>query len=151
MRPVMAIVILSVVTLLAACSKDKFETTPKIEIDSVEPDVISQGGVIRIRLKFFDKEGDLSDGTLTYIRVKTNTILHQPQFDQPDTIHAKLPKFPEKSQGDIMLDIDYNYMNENDDPLSLGKNDSMYFRLVVMDTEDHVSDTVNTKIVVAVQ
>lgn len=151
MKPVLAIVILSVVTLLAACGKDKFQTTPTIEIVSVGPDEVFQGGELRMVLKYFDKEGDLSEGTLTYIRVKTNTILHSPSVDQIDTIRETLPKFTRKSEGEIRVVRTYNFMNENDDPLSLGKNDSMYFRFAVTDEEGNTSDTVDSKIVVAVQ
>lgn len=139
--------------VLIACDKNKFETTPKLEVKSINSDEIFPGQNLRVVLNYFDKEGDLSEGILTYIRVRTNTtpIPNPTQNDKPDTIWTQLPKFPDKSQAEIVQDITYNFMDENNDPLSIGKNDTMYFRFTVQDKEGHQSDTVETKLVTAVQ
>jgi hypothetical protein len=150
---ILLVLVASTAIILLACGKNKFETTPKLEIKSINADEIQPGGTLRVVMEYFDKEGDLSEGILTYIRVRTNTIpIPNPtQNDKPDTIFAQLPKFPDKSQAEIVQNITYNFMDENNDPLSLGKNDTMYFRFTVTDKEGNASDTVETKLVTAVQ
>jgi hypothetical protein len=152
MRILMVLLACTVVALLG-CDKNKFETTPHLEIKSINSDEIFQGQQLRVTLKYFDKEGDLSKGILTYIRVRTNTIpIPDPNNnDKIDTIRATLPEFPDKSQAEIIQNISYDFMNENPDPLSVGRSDTMYFKFTVMDKEGNASDTVATKLVIAVQ
>lgn len=152
MRILMVLVAFTAIVLIA-CDNNKFESTPKLEIKSINSDEIYPGQNLRVVMQYFDKEGDLSEGILTYIRVRTNStpIPNPGQNDKPDTVWVQLPKFPDKSQAEIVQDITYNFMNENDDPLALGHDDTMYFRFTVMDKEGHQSDTVETKLVTAIQ
>lgn len=147
------LLVLVLALTLVTCGKSKFETRPRIEIKSISNDEIFPNETLRVTLNYFDKEGDLSEGVLTYIRVRTNTIpIPDPDNnDKPDTIRAVLPVFPDKSQAEIMQPISYNFMDENNLDSSPGKNDSMYFRFTVMDKAGNASDTVDTRIVVAVQ
>lgn len=152
MRILMVLLACTVVALLG-CDKNKFETKPRLEIKSINSDEIFQGQQLRVTLEYFDKEGDLSQGLLTYIRVRTNTIpIPDPNNnDKIDTIHVTLPEFPDKSQAEIIQNISYDFMNENPDPLSVGRSDTMYFKFAVMDKEGNASDTVATRLVTAVQ
>jgi hypothetical protein len=148
MKMILASAVLSLAILLIACGKDKFQTKPLIEIDNYNSKEITQGEKLEIRIKYFDKEGDLDDGQLTYIRVRTNgTPIPNPGAnDKVDTITTALPSFPPKNTGEINLRVDYGFMDE--DP---GRNDTMFFRIMVIDKEGNKSDTINTQQVVARQ
>lgn len=152
MRILLVLVAFTAIFLIA-CDKNKFESKPKLEIKSINADEIFPGQTLRVTLEYFDKEGDLSEGVLTYIRVRTNStpIPNPTQNDKPDTVWTVLPEFPKKSQAEIVQTITYNFMDENNDPIHPGRNDTMYFRFTVLDNEGNQSDTVETKLVTAVQ
>src|SRR5687767_5895736 len=64
----MKVKLLSIVTLITvlatvivACSKDKFQTTPSLEFKELNSDTLRQGNLLRFTLEFTDKEGDISD------------------------------------------------------------------------------------------
>lgn len=146
LTPVIAIFSLAV--LVIACSKDKFQTNPRLEVKDYSTKEIVQGDQLRIRVDYFDKEGDLSDGLITYIRVRTNKnpIPNPGVNDKIDTITSALPTFPEKSTGEITLKFDYNYLDEDPD-----HSDTMFFRVMVVDKAGNKSDTISTQSVTAVQ
>jgi hypothetical protein len=50
-----------IVAAFAACSKDKFETVPQVEITSFGPDVVVKGQQFTLLAEVTDKEGDLQD------------------------------------------------------------------------------------------
>lgn len=142
--PVLAIVSLTV--LLATCGKDKFETKPRIEIKDYSSESIAPGEQLLVRVTYYDKEGDLSKGLFTYKRYRTNgTPIPNPNDnDKADSISVLIPEFPKKNTGELVLTLEYDFMDE--DP---GRNDSMYFKLAVRDTEGNGSDTITTKVLVA--
>ena len=53
-------------TMLAACSKDKFKTTPTVEITSFGPSEAVKGNVITLTADVTDEEGDLQDSVIVY-------------------------------------------------------------------------------------
>lgn len=147
MKTIILFVFLFLFTALS-CNKDKFQTKPTIEIKSLNTDEVGPGETLEINMEYTDKEGDLSNGILTYIRIRTNsTAIPNPAAnDQVDTIFSPIPEFPVKTQGDISLNIPYSFMNE--DP---GRNDTMFFKITVKDIGNNTSDTVTTRSVVAKQ
>jgi hypothetical protein len=139
----------AVTVLLIACDKDKFQTKPKIEIKSLSTkEIPAPNGVMTLRLEFTDKEGDLGNGGLTYIRIRTNStpIPNPGNNDKIDTIRTFIPNFPAKNKGELDITFDYNFLDE--DP---GRNDSMYFKISVQDLAGNNSDTISTPIIVARQ
>lgn len=134
------------VFFLFACSKDKLETKPSIKVKSVNSDIIIPGSLLRIKLEFSDKEGDLSQGELTYIRERTNTRPIPGGFDKADTARYPLPEFPVKSTGEIQIDIPYDFLDENPN-----ENDTMFFRISVIDRAGNASDTISTGSIIALQ
>ena len=147
-RPIYALCIISSLFLLAACSKDKFQTKPTISIKEINSPEIPIGGTLRITLECTDKEGDEGNGVLTYIRVRTNsTPIPDPgNNDKADTAVAPVPDFPTKDKVEMTLDIPYSFLDE--DP---GVNDTMYFRLTLRDRGNNQSDTISTVPIVAKQ
>jgi hypothetical protein len=99
-------------------------------------------------LEYFDKEGDLSEGTLTYMTIRKSLL--PPSNDIQDTVDLALPKFPKKSQAEIIQNINYDRLDEIAAP-RVDKNDTVYFKFTVRDSEGNQSDTVATKMVVAVE
>jgi hypothetical protein len=129
--------------VLVACGKDKFETKPRIEIKSYSSKEIHQGESLRIRLNYYDKEGDLDEGTFTAIRDRLNQLPLGP-VDLADSFGSLLPKFPPKDQGEINFQIEYGRLKE-----STIENDTMVFRFYASDKAGNKTDTITSdKIVV---
>lgn len=138
--------VLSVLSLVLvfACSKDKLETKPSISIKKVNSTEIVQNSLLRVTLEFSDKEGDLGQGELTYVRDRTNIRPIPGGFDKADTARYPLPEFPNRQTGEIDVDIPYDFLDE--DP---NDNDTMTFRFSVIDRAGNKSDTITSGKIVA--
>ncbi|TMI83212.1 MAG: hypothetical protein E6H10_08255 [Bacteroidetes bacterium] len=137
------------VVVLCACHKDKFETTPTIRVKDINStEVNAPDGILKITLEVTDREGDAGGGDLTYIRVRTNsTPIPDPvNNDKADTAHATVPSYPKTDKVEMVLAIPYSFLDE--DPV---RNDTMYFKLTLRDSQNHQSDTITTKSIAAVQ
>ena len=148
-RPIYALCIISSLFLLAACSKDKFQTKPTISVKDINnTEVNAPDGTLRITLECTDKEGDEGNGQLTYVRVRTNTtpIPDPTNNDKADTAFAMVPDFPTKDKVEMTLDIPYSFLDE--DPT---RNDTMFFKLTLRDRGNNQSDTISTTQIVAKQ
>jgi hypothetical protein len=143
------IVVALLIIFLLACTKNKFQTTPTISVKDINStEVHAPDGILKITLEVTDKEGDAGGGDLTYIRVRTNsTPIPDPvNNDKADTAQATVPSYPKTDKVEMVLTIPYSFLDE--DP---GRNDTMYFKLTLMDSQNHQSDTITTKSIVAVQ
>ncbi|HET9824647.1 MAG TPA: hypothetical protein VFP87_04905 [Chitinophagaceae bacterium] len=142
-------IVAALAVVLCTCSKGKFQTTPTIRIkDMNTTEVNAPNGELKITLECTDKEGDEGQGELTYIRVRTNSIpIPDPvNNDKADTARQAVPSFPKTDKVEMVLLIPYTFLDE--DP---GRNDTMYFKLTLRDSQNHQSDTITTKSIVAVQ
>jgi hypothetical protein len=130
---------------IVACSKDKLNTRPSIEIKNINTTEVLPGQQLVINLNYKDKEGDLGNGIITYIRNRLNVkpIPDAPSNDKADTTRSPLPDFPKTTSGEIELKIDGTFMSE--DPF---ENDTMNFQIYVTDVAGNSSDTLNTGVVV---
>ena len=63
-----------VVLAVVAFSKDKFQTTPKIEVKDYNTKAVPRNGQLIVRLNYFDKEGDLP-GVVTITTIPTYGVL----------------------------------------------------------------------------
>jgi len=133
--------------LFVACSKDKFETNPSIEIKSINPTQVPLQFPLEIEMKFTDKQGDLD--SIFLWKVRTNTKVKP--LNNANFFNYKLPDFPEKNKGDIKVTLQYNTdliaaVSPNPQPGAPNDKepDTLIFRIVVKDKGGHVSDTVNT-------
>ena len=134
--------------LFAACSKDKFQDKPSITIKSVNPTEVSAftGSYTEVLLGFTDKQGDLD--SVFFYKVWYNSRGRTTQFP---VLPYKLPTFPDKSKGEIKLDLDAAQtlvaaMTPSSQPgAPNGKEpDTIAFKIVVKDRAGHVSDTATT-------
>ena len=140
------IVIAIVVSALAACSKDKFKTQPQISIYSYNTKVIGPNDHMIIQLKYTDKEGDLGDGQLTYIPIRTN-LRKLPADKAPLPDSTNIPKYPNTNTGFVQLDLPWSSLHQD----YIRENDTIYFRFVARDLAGNKSDTVNSEPVVFLQ
>ena len=140
---------LLILTVCYACSKDKYRTKPSLEVvdqtSIVAPD---NEATFYIKLKFTDKEGDLSgvrDSSVFYQAQLLNvrTVVGGPNYP---AVYESMPEFPEKKSGEIELRmIRFNYYKEiNTNQGGNDKNDTLIFRIAVKDKGGNVSDTVTS-------
>ncbi|MCU7550535.1 hypothetical protein OCK74_15560 [Chitinophagaceae bacterium LB-8] len=133
---------LALLLVLLACSKNEFETKPKISIKSVSSEFIPLGGSLGVRLEFKDKEGDVDD-SLIVIRERLNMN----SFAPPYQLKYDIPEFPDKSKGEFEVLLPYATglvlgLNPIDIPGSdKNENDTLRLKFVVKDRAKNVSDT----------
>lgn len=141
--------IVAILVTLIACSKDKFQTEPSLEVKS-HSEVVAVQSSFNVSLEFTDKEGDLSgagDSTLWYKAELLNTRrlsqgVPREYFDG----YAPLPEFPDKSSGEIQFRLEYRDFYKEIDERREGfdKNDTIRIRFAVKDRDGNLSDTAIT-------
>lgn len=137
-------VMVSIVVIIVACAKDKFQTRPQIKVKSVSSNVISPGETLSITLEYTDKEGDLSQDTLLSIRNRLNRRKLPVGSTNVDTLHNIIPKFPEKNTGEFDVSFQWaTYLHQSDI-----ENDTIMFKFVVKDRAGNISDTVSSEKIV---
>lgn len=143
MKAIPVIIVSSVLVLLLACGKDKFETKPLLEIKDYNSRDIVQGQTLEVRINYFDKEGDLGQAPFVAIRVRQNIFPLPPAQEKADTLRSTLPEFPDKDNGEITFRLAYDFLKE-----SVTENDTLIFRFAVTDRAGNKSDTVNSEPIV---
>lgn len=145
------ILILSgIITLLAACNKDKFTTKPQLTFESFNTDVVTYNSNLVITLKYTDREGDIQD-SIYVERLALNCT---------DTVkaHYKIPSEVPKmhnSEGEIVISYSYGGdpppfpligdptcgLNQSD---SIKINDTCIYRFALKDLAGNTSDTISS-------
>jgi hypothetical protein len=143
MKAIPAILTSSVLVLLFACSKDKFETKPRLEIKDYNSREIVRGQTLEVRINYYDKEGDLSQSPFVAIRVRQNAFPLPPAQEKADTLRSTLPEFPDKDNGEITFRLGYDFLKE-----SVTENDTLIFRFAVVDKAGNKSDTITSEPIV---
>ncbi len=134
--------ILAILVVLIACSKDKFQTKPQVEIKSASPEVVPVNGTLNVRLEFRDKEGDVDNKLFIYKERLNQRVLPTIR----DTIERAIPEFPDKDRGEIELELTYqNYLISAADPgipgnPGMNEPDTLRFKFVVEDRAGNQSD-----------
>jgi hypothetical protein len=148
------LVAFTLLMLLIACDKDKFETKPQIKIVSVNRDVVEKNGSLQFLLEFTDKEGDVDD-SLFVIRQRLNKRGPVTLFPSPYGV----PEFPNQSKGEIQVTLAYSEgLTFGISPLRIpGSNpaefepDTMRFKFVLKDKARNVSDTATSKNIIVIR
>ncbi|AXY75698.1 hypothetical protein D3H65_17685 [Paraflavitalea soli] len=155
MKNMRYITICAGILLVLACGKDKPATKPSIKIKSVSGNIVPPSGGLQITLEFSDKEGDVND-SLFVKKIRLNTIPPVSGTTIRDSFWLMIPDFPAKSNGEIILNLDYqNHLisaaqapNDPNDPTKK-ISDTIIMRFALQDKGGNTSDTVNTdKIVI---
>jgi hypothetical protein len=146
------ILVFCLIVAVVSCNKDKFQTKPQIKIKSTNyEEVVPKTGTLRINLEFTDKEGDVSDSILI-VRERLN-------LKSPAVLPAlpyKIPAFPNNSQGEIQVDLDYDFgLTLGLSPIPVpgsvparNEPDTMNLKFVVSDKAGNKSDTATLGIIV---
>src|SRR5690349_20522140 len=101
--------------VIAACSKDKFQTKPSIEIKTIGPNPVPLNAPLIVELDYTDKEGDIADSLfIRKIRINQKKV----GVTLRDSFYLQLPgDVPEKNKGTIRLTLDYqNYVISAQNP-----------------------------------
>ncbi|GAB4092196.1 hypothetical protein [Flaviaesturariibacter terrae] len=140
-----ALSVLFALALATGCSKDKFQTKPQLKLLDTSDRNVPYNGMLRIRLEYTDKEGDVDD-TLFIRRIRTN-VRTTPTVR--DSLKIKVPEFPNKDKGELTLDLTYqNYLISAASPLNVPntnpavkESDSLIYKIVLKDKAGNKSDT----------
>jgi len=139
---------------IAACNKDKVESTPHLKFKSFNRDVISQNDQeLRVTLEFTDQEGDLDSLFIT--RERTNS--RSPSY--LDFPFDGIPGFGNQNRGELFISMPIqNQLLFNLLPIKIpGTNpeqyepDTLQLRFYVKDKAGHVSDTTSPKQLIVIR
>ncbi len=124
------------VMMMIACSKDKYETKPKLTFTKVNGESFYQGSNLQFSFEVTDKEGDIQDTMwlekISYTCGADGYILSGNQ----------VPDFT--SRKDLLAEINIDLIYGSDFGGCTGRTDSCYFRFWIKDKAGHVSDTVES-------
>jgi len=141
------IVIAFIALIFVGCNKEKFTSRPQLKFKSINTKVLDRGEIVSVTLSYTDLEGDLQDSLFVQ---KFEPSCVRSRF----TTKYKLPNFPavRNSEGEFVVSFGYNVNNY---PLITaplcGRNDTCYFRFVLKDKAQNVSDTVNSDVFVIIK
>jgi len=137
--------------LFVACNKDKYQTTPTIEIKSIDPTTVAINTPLIVELEYTDKEGDIAD-TLFVKKIRIN---QKKLKTLRDSFPLPLPgDAPDKQKGTIKLTLDYNnYVTSAENPGNPpnAAPDSLIFRFILQDKGGHRSDSVESGLIVVLR
>ena len=145
MKAKVLIVSLSLV-ILAACSKDKYNTIPALTFKSVNGTEFPQGSVIQFKLQVTDKEGDINGQSGSDPAQFDTVWLEKNSFtcgvDGYNLSPNLVPDFATRKN--LKADIDITITYGVDIGGCQSKDDSCYFRFWIHDRAGHTSDTVTS-------
>ncbi|MBA4198727.1 MAG: hypothetical protein C0459_14355 [Chitinophaga sp.] len=134
---------------ISACKKDQFTSKPQLSFKSINTTTISSGDILNFNITFTDAEGDIQD-TLWIQKVsKTCPNIPGSGFTQK----YKVPDFPAVKNLKGYFDLSFIYGSNAALPTAISitgcgsKNDSSYFRFVLKDKAQNVSDTLVSPVI----
>jgi hypothetical protein len=136
--------------ILAACSKDKYQTKPTIRIkDQSRVVPFDSEAIFYINLEFTDKEGDLSsdkDSAIYYKPIMLNTRSVIGGSEYPEA-YAAFPDFPDKTKGEIEIRMEqvFFYRQIQNNQGGNDANDTLIFKIAITDRAGNTSDTLTSE------
>ena len=133
--------------IFTACSKDKFETVPRIEIKDFGPGEVQKGQVIRLTANIFDQEGDLQDSLYVYRKVFNPANGFLVSIDSLITSDLKKLGAPSKQETEVLITLLYGEQDPRIGPTQNGDNVDRQFSigLRVKDKAGNRSEYVESK------
>jgi hypothetical protein len=135
-----------VVTLLAACSKDKYQTKPQLKYKKVNTQLLHPNEFLIFTIEVTDAEGDIQDSIWIEKLVPNCTAsnfksgVRMPDFTPTKDLKADI-------EVKYFYGIDPNYANITG-PRCPRRNDTATFRFYIKDKAKNVSDTAISEVVV---
>ncbi len=136
------LLIVLIITGVAACNKDKFNTKPSLEFKSVNSQVFQKGQIMEFVLKYTDKEGDIQD-SLYLEEVTKDTFCPANNFVTYYPMPADVPE-QSNAQGEIVIRYIYGVSLQYPPIYTAAKcqrNDTCFFKFVLKDKANNTSDT----------
>lgn len=138
----------------AACSKDKFNTTPQLKFESVNTQTLYPDQVIQFKLEYTDKEGDIQD-TIYIEKITRNCSASD--FNGLYALPTDVPRV-KNSKGELQITFAYGvnlgYPAIKEPACGTATNpinDSCVFRFALKDKANNVSDTVSSPEIVLIK
>ena len=135
---------------IAACNKDKFNTTPGLTFTDVNTTQLSPNQSIVFTLHYTDKEGDIQS-TLYVQKITKNC--EASNFESLYAIPAEVPK-QTNAEGDIQVRFGYGVglgFPAIKEPACPGQNDTCVFRFALTDLANNTSDTITSPQIVLIK
>jgi hypothetical protein len=136
--------------LITACSKDKFETRPTIEVKEYNTKNLKAAtegeSYWQVVLKYTDKEGDLVGGSLNVTHTRLNKRpLGSGDVNRDSIIGSfAIDNIQDKrTTGELLLRFSHNFLKD-----SRTENDSIKFNIWLLDRAQNSSDTLVTDMIV---
>jgi hypothetical protein len=142
------LLMLSIITFsLAACKKDQYTSKPQISFKTINSTTLNRGDILNFQIEFTDKEGDIQD-TL-WVQKISKTCPNTPGASF--TTKYKVPDFTAVKDLKGYFDINFVYYTSGTQYVTISgcgtKNDSTYFKFVLKDKAQNVSDTLVSPII----
>jgi hypothetical protein len=125
--------------IFCSCNKVKYNSVPSLKFSNVNNTDLFPGQLLKLTLSFTDAEGDISD---TIYVIKSVAGCPLSGFTQAYAV----PDFPssKNQKGDISVLFGYNYSDPSIPDVKGPKcmvDDTAYFKFVLKDKQNHISDT----------
>lgn len=140
---VVTLSLMTLVVMIASCSKSGSSAKPKISIESINSP-IQPGEPLDVKLNFSNGD-NLSGGTYTVIRIRTNQIPPQ-NLISGDTVTGPIPTYNNVTKGGMEYTQPYQGYLHFDDHI----NDTLIFKFVVVSSSGVASDTLTTDKIVSI-
>lgn len=138
--------------LTLGCSKENYETKPKLEIEKIEVYRATcngtNGSFIEINLNVLDKEGDVTDSVFMQ---KIDAAIQRPCPDNTnlDDLVFKIPEYPVGNTQEVQFRIQFSTIQCPGYGLiggsrCLPRKDTSIFKIWVKDSKGNRSDTLTT-------
>ena len=114
------VIVAFIAGIFAACSKDKFESVPRIEIKEFGPEEVQKGQVIRLTANIFDQEGDLQDTLYVYRRIFNANTNAELSVDSLITSDLKTLGAPSKQETEVLITLLYGEQDPRIGPTQNG-------------------------------
>lgn len=129
-----------VVTLLAACEKDKYQARPQLKFKKVNRNVVARGEIITFTIEVTDAEGDIQDSLfLEKVVPRCSASFFKDKQPMPQFTPTKNLK----AEVNITYVLDFNNGQNSilPGPRCPQRNDTATFKFWIKDKEKNISDT----------
>lgn len=137
--------------VIAACNKDKVETTPHVSFKSFNKNLVeSTDQEVRVSLEFTDQEGDLD--SLFVVRERMNA--RGPAYKR---LPYGIPEFNGQTRGELFLTLDYfSALTLDLDALRIpgtpdNEPDTLQLKFYLKDKAGNVSDSTPPKQLIVIR
>jgi hypothetical protein len=139
---------LLVVIFLAACKKDKYNTTPTLTLKSTSKKTIPTNGTFTVQIELTDKEGDISD-TLYFKKIRTNKKV---TGTLRDSLAFAIPQVTNVKTAFLQLDLQYqSHLVSSTNPGNPPAPDSLTIQVYVKDKAKNKSEILSIPDVIVIR